>query len=175
LKHINRFIFFFVAVASFIAGCTTVNPTANTSTQATFPSKSISIIIPIQPEKFSKQAVVRVDLLNEEQIAIEDANPICVIMGNSSGVTSTQCPPGTIYRNVTPKEFTFHITELRDQIQVTSSHLNLGEQFQITVADLSVDDCNTRSTRYTGMADTEKITLTDLLWATTEMACVKIP
>ena len=118
---------------------------------------------------------MRVDLLNEEQIAIEDANPICVITGNGSGVTSTQCPPGTIYRNVTPEEFTFHITELRDQIQVTSSHLNLGEQFQITVADLSVDDCNTRSTRYTGMADTEKITLTDLLWATTEMACVKIP
>ena len=171
MKHINGLIFFFVAVVSFITGCTT----ANTSTQTTFPGKSISIIIPIQPEKFSKQAVVRVVLLNEEQIAIEDANPICVIKGNGSGVTSTQCPPGTIYRNVTPEEFTFHIAELRNQIQVTSGHLNLGEQFQIMVAGLSVDDCNTRSTRYAGVADAEKITLTDLLWATTEMACMKTP
>jgi len=118
---------------------------------------------------------VHVVLLNEVQIAIEEANPVCLVMGNGSGVTSTQCPPGTEYKKVTPEEFTFRIGEIRDQIQVTSSQLQLGEKFQITVAGLSADDCNKRSTQYSGVANAENLVLKDLLWATTAMACVKTP
>jgi hypothetical protein len=65
--------------------------------QATLPNVVITIIIPVQPDKFSKQIVVKVDLLNSWHISIDDANPICVMM-NGSGITSTQCPPGTEYK-----------------------------------------------------------------------------
>jgi len=175
MKHPLRFVVISAFVMVFVCGCKGFSRTTNPPTQAAIPSTTISIIIPIQPEKFSKQAVVKVDLLNAEQIAIEDANPICVITGNGSGVTYTQCPPGTEYKEVTPKEFTFPIGEVGNQIQIASTQVKLGEQFRITLTGLSQDDCNARSTRYTGVANENEITLTDLLWATTLMACVKAP
>jgi hypothetical protein len=173
MKNPKKFILVFAIVMAFISGCTGSNRQTNPSTQATFPSSSISIIIPVQPDKFSKQAVVQVDLLNSGQIAIADANPICEMMGNGPGGISTHCPPGTEYKEVKPEEFTFPIGEIGNQIELTSTHLKLGEQFRITVSGLSADDCNGRSTRYTGVANADKITLTHLSWATTTMACVK--
>jgi hypothetical protein len=72
-------------------------------------------------------------------------------------------------------EFTFLIGEIGGQIQVTDSQLKLGENFRITVAGMSADDWNTRSTRFSGVANAEAMVMRDLLWATTVMACVKSP
>ena len=94
-------------------------------------------------------------------------------MGNGSGVISTQCPPGTEYKKVTPEEFSFPIGEIGDQIKITNNNLKLGEQFRIMVTGLSADECNGRSTSYTGVATGEVINLNNLEWATTLMACVK--
>ena len=118
---------------------------------------------------------MQVDLLNSGQIAIDDANPICVVMGNGSGVTSTRCPTGTEFKEVNPEEFTIPIGKVGNQIQIATTQVKLGEQFRITVVGLNADDCNAQSTRYTGSANADKITLTDLSWATTTMACVKTP
>jgi hypothetical protein len=162
----------FALVCTFLVACSPVNPSAKASS----PAHTFSILIPIQAEKFSKLAVVRVSLWNSAQLAIEENNPPCVVSHSAGSTTETiQCPPGKTYTKVTPEEFTFPIGEAAMQITINSYTVKMGEKFKIIVYGLSADDCNGRSASFTGMADSETILLKDLLWSTTEMACVKIP
>jgi hypothetical protein len=134
---------------------------------------SITLVIPIRVDRFSTQATLHVQVWNAAQIATDEANPICLIYGNGSGILSTQCPLGKEYMIVTPEEFTFQSGEIGDQIQVVSNRLQRGEDFRISVFGLSADDCNSRSTLYSGVVNKGKIFLEDLIWSQTEMACLK--
>ena len=160
----------FLILSTFLwvsSGCIPGNPPGGESPSA------ISIVIPIQTDRFSRQATIQVRLFNTAQLTIDATNPVCLVMGNGSGVISTQCPPGTEYKKVTPEEFSFPIGEIGDQIKITNNNLKLGEQLRIMVTGLSADECNGRSTSYTGVATGEVINLNNLEWATTLMACVK--
>ena len=159
----------FLLLMMFItAGCST--------TRLTSPATAISLLIPVEAGQFSKQAVVRIRLLNSTQLAIDENNPICIIVHNAgSNTESTECPPGKEYKIVTPEDFAFPIADVGSQIKITSSTLKMGEKFRIFVSGLSTDDCNGRSTDFTGLADSEIILLKDLLWSTTAMACIKNP
>ncbi len=159
----KQFVYFFLAffLTLFVAGCSAGS------------QENITLVIPIRVDRFSSQATIHVQVWNAAQIATDEANPICAISGNGAGIVSTQCPSGREYVKVTPEEFTFQIGEFGDQIQVVSNQLKRRENFRISVYGLSADNCNSRSTQYSGLVNGGKIILEDLIWSQTEMACLK--
>ncbi len=161
----------FISILLFItSGCSTSFPSSVATPAA------ISLVIPIQTDRFSQTAAIQIHLFNGAQLVLEESNPICLIVHSISANTDlTQCPPGEEYKEVNPEVFSYQSKELGDPIKLTSSTLKLGERYKIIISGLSADGCNTRSTQFTGVADSETILLKDLLWSNTMMPCLKTP
>ncbi len=76
-------------------------------------------------------------------------------------------------QEITPEKFAFPIQAINRSIQLTSQTVKIGEKYRIALRGLSSDDCNSTSATAEGTASTSTITLGELDWLTTEMACVQ--
>lgn len=147
-------------------------PLSQTSPPAT--GKNVTFIIPIQVDAFSKDATLRVSLWNAEQLEASDNNAPCVVSYNAeTGGEEVQCPDGVEYRQATPEELVIPIGDVGTSITVTSKGIQVGERYRVLISGLSHDDCNSSSASVDGTAQSETITLENLEWMTTLMACIE--
>jgi hypothetical protein len=138
------------------------------------PAAGVTFIVPVPIETFSSEAALQVSVWNSAQLTALDRQAECVVSHDvQTGVESTHCPEGVQYQQITPEEFIFPIQAVDKSIQLTSQAVRIGEKYQIVLRGLSSDDCNSTSAAAEGTATTSTITLGELGWMTTEMACIQ--
>lgn len=138
------------------------------------PDSHVTFVIPVTLETFSPKTALQVSVWNAAQLGALDRQAECVISHDvQTGVESTHCPEGVQYHKITPEEFVFPIQAINKSIQLTSQTVKIGELYQIVLRGLSSDDCNSTSATAEGTATTSTITLGELSWMTTEMACIQ--
>lgn len=136
------------------------------------PDGPITFTIPISPEIFSPEAVLRIQVWNEEQLKAQENNSLCSVSYDAqTGKETIDCPQGVPYIEVAPDIFTFPVSETSTEIQIVSQTLNLDEKYRLQISGLSRDQCNTTSASLDGTATTRTILVGELMWATTVMAC----
>ena len=135
-------------------------------------SGSVTFEIHLDTQIFSEDATVRISLWDAEQLERANNNADCSISYNRETQTEeVQCPAGVQYQAVTPEEFVFPYADIGETIEVESANIALGEEFRLLVSGLSKDDCNTTSASREDTAQSALITIKDLGWMTTMMAC----
>jgi hypothetical protein len=153
--------------------CTLIGACAAPATQ---PTSGVTFTIPIQVEVFSPKGTLQVLVWNAEQMAAQDQQGECVIAHDmQSGTDTVLCPEGVQYQEITPEKFDFPIQAINQSIQVTSRTVKVGEKYRLALRGLSSDDCNSASATVEETASSSTITLGNLNWAITEMACVTTP
>ena len=141
---------------------------------ATQPAAGVTFNVPVPVEMFSSNGTLQVLVWNAGQLAALDRQSECVIAHDLQSDTDTVlCPEGVQYQEVTPEKFAFPIQAITHGIRLISQTVKIGERYRIAVRGLSSDDCNSTSAAAEGTASTSTITLSELSWATTEMACVQ--
>lgn len=140
------------------------------------PASGVTLSVPVPVAAFSSNGTLQVLVWNAEQIAAMDKQAECVIAHDAQTDTDiTLCPEGVQYQEITPEEFSFPIQAIDQRIQLTSRTVKVGEKFRLALRGLSSDDCNSTSAAAEGTATSAAITLGNLDWLTTEMACVTAP
>jgi hypothetical protein len=157
---------FGVAVCCALAGAC-VAPT-------TQPAAGVTFIVPVPTEVFSPKTALQVSVWNAQQLKTLDQQAECAISHDvQTGAESIQCPEGVTYQEIKPEGFVFPIQAIKQSIHLTSQTVKIGEKYQIVLRGLSSDGCNSTSATAEGTATTSAITLGELGWATTVMACVQ--
>ena len=137
-------------------------------------ASGVTFNLPVPVEMFSSRGTLQVLVWNADQLAALDRQGECVIAHDvQSGTDTTLCPEGVQYQEITPEKFAFPIQAITHSIQLSSQTVKIGEKYRIAVRGLSSDDCNSTSAAAEGTASTSTITLGELDWTTTEMACVQ--
>jgi hypothetical protein len=132
----------------------------------------VTFVVPIQVEDFSQDATLRVSLWTAEQMEAAEETGDCIASYDTrTGVEEIQCPDGVDYVEVTPEEFTIPMSDVGDSISVTSKSIRVGERYRVQVSGLSDDDCNQASASTQGTARSATLTLDNLEWVSTLMAC----
>jgi hypothetical protein len=140
------------------------------------PGSGVTFTVPIQVEAFSPKGTLQVFVWNAQQLAALDRQNECVIAHDTqTGTDTALCPEGVQYQEITPEKFDFPIQVIDQSIRVTSHTVKVGEKYRIALRGLSSDDCNSTSATAEGTAASSTITLGNLDWLTTEMACVTTP
>jgi hypothetical protein len=138
------------------------------------PASSVTFIVPIQTEMFSPRGTLQVLVWDAEQMAAADNQAGCVIAHDvQTGTDTTICPEGVQYREITPEKFDFPVQTIDQQIQVTSHSVKVGEKYRVALQGLNSDNCNSTSAMTEGTATSSTITLGQLDWMTTAMACLQ--
>jgi hypothetical protein len=144
------------------------------SSTASQPISGVTFIIPVPVEAFSPTTALQVSVWNAQQLKTLDQQAECVISHDvQTGTESMHCPEGVQYQEITPEEFVFSLQSIGKSLQLTSQTVKTGEKYQIVLRGLSSDDCNVTSAVAEGTATSSTITLGNLDWMTTEMACVQ--
>jgi hypothetical protein len=137
------------------------------------PAAKVTFIIPVPVEDFSP-AALRVSIWNAQQLRTLDQQAECVIAHDmQTGTDSVHCPEGVQYQKITPEDFVFPIQAIDKSIQLASQTVRTGEKYQIILRGLSSDDCNSTSAVAEGTTTASTITLENLDWMTTAMACIQ--
>jgi hypothetical protein len=148
--------------------------TSACAVSTTQPAAGVTFTVPIQVEVFSPKGTLQVLVWNAEQMTAQDQQGECVIAHDmQSGTDTVLCPEGVQYREITPEKFDFPVQAIEQSIRVTSQTVKVGEKYRIALRGLSSDNCNSTSAAAEGMATSSTITLGNLDWLTTEMACVQ--
>jgi hypothetical protein len=154
-----------VLLLAFISACAT--PTAQ-------PVSNVTFIVPIQTDMFSPRGTLQVLVWNAEQLATTDKQVGCVIAHDAqTGTDTTICPEGVQYQEITPEKFDFPIQSIEQNIELTSHSVKVGEKYRLALRGLNSDDCNSTSATAEGTATSSTITLSQLVWNTTDMACLQ--
>jgi hypothetical protein len=141
---------------------------------ATQSAAGVTFNLPVPVEMFSSKGMLQVLVWNAGQLAALDRQGECVIAHDAQSETDTVlCPAGVQYQEVTPEKFAFPMQAINRTIRLLSQTVKIGESYRLAVRGLSSDDCNSTSAAAEGTASTSTITLSELSWATTEMACVQ--
>lgn len=135
-------------------------------------SQTVTFHIPIPAGSFSPQATVRVTVWNSEQLRLSQASADCAISHDAqTGKDVVSCPSGVVYQEAHPEEFSFPSSIAATTLVVPTTGLHVGEEYAVLITGLSQDNCNNASARVEGRARAAVITLEDLSWMTTMMAC----
>ena len=138
------------------------------------PATGVTFIVPVPTEAFSPKTALQVSIWNAQQLKTLDQQAECAISHDvQTGAESIHCPDGVTYQEITPEGFVFPIQAIKQSVRLTSQAVKMGEKYQIVLRGLSSDGCNSTSAMAEGTATTSTITLGELDWATTEMACVQ--
>ena len=144
------------------------------ATPATQPVSNVTFSVPIQPDMFSPRGTLQVLVWDAEQLATADKQAGCVMAYDAqTGTDTTICPEGVQYQEITPEKFDFPIQTIEQNIQVTCQSVKVGEKYRIALRGLNSDDCNSTSATAEGTATSSTITLGQLAWNTTDMACLQ--
>jgi hypothetical protein len=148
--------------------------TSACAVSTTQPAAGVTFTVPIQVEVFSPRGILQALVWNAEQMTAQDQQGECVIAHDmQSGTDTVLCPEGVQYQEITPEKFDFPLQAIDQRIQLTSQTVQIGEKYRLALRGLSSDDCNSTSATAEGMATSSTITLGNLDWLTTEMACVQ--
>jgi len=140
------------------------------------PATGVTFSVPVPVAAFSPKGTLQVFVWNAEQLAALDRQGECVISVDvQTQVETVHCPEGVQYQQITPEKFDFPIQAIDQSIQLTSHAVKVGEKYRIALRGLSSDDCNSTSAQVEGTATISTITVGDLDWMTTLMACVTTP
>lgn len=135
-------------------------------------TQTVSFEIPISAGSFSAQATLRVTVWNAEQLRVSQQTADCAVSHDAqTGLDQVSCPPGVVYQQAHPEEFTFSAASSGSSLRVTTTSLHVGEDYAISISGLSQDNCNNASARVEGRARSAIIILENLSWMTTLMAC----
>ncbi len=135
--------------------------------------KNINFVVPIPVEAFSHDAVIKARLWNSEQLEISRKNSVCMAFYDvRTKVDGIRCPKGVEYQKVTPEEFSFPIQRINTTIKIRSSTIRMGKKYRLLISGLSNDDCNMVSAEIRDVVNTKIITIEQLSWRRTEMACL---
>lgn len=138
------------------------------------PATGVTFSVPIQVEAFSPNGVLQVLVWNARQLAALDRQAECVIAHDSqTGTDTVLCPAGVQYQEITPEKFDFPIQAIDQRIQLTSHTVKVGEKYRVALRGLSSDNCNSTSATAEGTANSSTLALGDLIWLTTDMACLQ--
>lgn len=155
----------FLILLPTLFGCTGQSPAIDSSVKVTF-------TLPIDTEMFSKEAILTFTLWNADQLEIIDRIANCTVSYDAElQKEEIHCPEGVEYEEVAPEEIRIHVQEISDSVKIESGQLKVGERYRLAIAGLSNDNCNTTSANIEEVAQQADISLDDLRWATTEMAC----
>jgi hypothetical protein len=144
-------------------------------TQSSLPAAAgnVTFVIPIEVDNFSKDATLSVRLWNAEQLAYAEENAPCAVSYDAqTGIEAIHCPEGVEYHEAMPEELAIPISNVDTNITVTSTSIRVGEKYRVQISGLSNDDCNSTSASIDGTANSQTITLENLAWMTTMMACL---
>jgi hypothetical protein len=152
-------------IVSFLSGCDLTPPDSDLP-------ESVIFTVSVDTELFSDEGSLRVSLWNADQMEIMKRNADCAISYNLETQTEEiHCPEGVEYQEVFPEEFTFPLQEIGEIVEVKSKKISIGERYRLQISGLSSDDCNTTSANVEGVAQRTHVTLEDLMWMSTMMAC----
>lgn len=134
---------------------------------------AVTFQVQLDTAVFSEQEPIRVSLWDEAQLAILDQTADCSVSYDvSTGQEKTTCPPGVVYQQATPEEWTFTRAELAGGLTVTSKTVMVGERFRLNVRGKAKDDCNTASGSVQGLTSGASVAIKDMSLAVTEMGCL---
>ena len=109
--------------------------------------------IAIDPARFAPDAKLLAQIWNAAALAALEANATCVAAQNpATGATEMRCPPGVVYRQVTPVELATPTASLVDRLVLAATGVRAGERFRVRVAGASADRCNTTTGEQTSIA-----------------------
>jgi len=128
--------------------------------------------VPIDGSIFAEGISLKFRLWPAEQLEIMEKTANCTVSYNAaSGVEEIHCPDGVIYQAVTPEEFIIPLKDISDFAVIKSSQVRVGEKYRLQISGLSSDNCNNASASIETVAKQSDITIEDLFWASTMMAC----
>lgn len=150
------------------AQVTSSNNTNNTS------NKDVTFSIKIDKSIFSaKNREIEASLYDSEQLEVSNKTNNCSVSYDTETKKETiNCPPGVTYQKPNPEVFKFNLDTIGEEITIASKTVKVGENYRLSLSGLSKDECNRASAGEEKKAESEIIKLTDLMWATTEMACL---
>jgi len=135
-------------------------------------SGSVTFTVPINAKMFSEQASLRFSLWNADQLEIMKRTVNCAVSYNVElQKEEIHCPEGVEYEIVTPEEIIIPVQEISKSAKFESDLIRAGERYRLLITGLSNDNCNTTSASIEDIAQQVDLTLEDLDWATTAMAC----
>jgi hypothetical protein len=160
------FALFTLLLVAGLCACTAAPSSRSTAT--------VTFNVPVPVEAFSPQAALQVSVWNARQLEQLRRQAECVVSHDvQTGNESVHCPDGVQYQAITPEQFVFPLQGIKQSISVTSQTVKVGEPYQIALRGLSSDDCNSTSATAEGTAAASTITLGNLEWATTDLACIQ--
>jgi hypothetical protein len=167
MKRKSRFTFCLIPIlVTILLACTATSSAPEATENVTFR-------VPIDAGMFSQETTLRFALWTAEQMEISQRNAECAVSFDLETQTEERhCPEGIEYVAVTPEEFIIPIQEINDVVEIQSDTIKVGENFEISISGTSNDNCNTTSGRAQGIASTNVVTLDDLSWSMTLIACI---
>jgi hypothetical protein len=135
---------------------------------------SILLIVPVETRLFASSATLLVQIWNADQLDALVKNQSCAVNRNAAtGADTIRCPPGVVYREVSPETFEFRVASAGGRIEIAPSGVRARERFRIRVSGRSADGCNLTFGDQTSSTGTENPIQMSLAWETTTKACGK--
>ena len=151
-----------------------VSSSACTAAPSSQPAAVVTFNVSVPVEAFNPQAALQVSIWNARQLEQLARQAECVVSHDvQTGHESVHCPDGVQYQAIMPEQFVFPLQGIKQSITVTSQTVKVGEPYQIALQGLSSDDCNSTSATAEGTATASTITLGNMEWATTDLACIQ--
>ena len=136
--------------------------------------KDVTFTIKIDKSIFSaKNREIEASLYDSEQLEVSNKTNNCSVSYDAETKKETiNCPPGVTYQKPNPEVFKFNLDTIGEEITINSKTVKVGENYRLALSGLSKDECNRASAGEEKKAESENIKITDLMWASTEMACL---
>lgn len=145
-----------------------------TSNNTNTSSKDVTFNIKIDKSVFSaKNREIEASLYDSEQLEVSAKTNNCSVSYDATTKKETiNCPAGVTYQKPNPEVFKFNLDSIGEEITINSKTVKVGENYRLALSGLSKDECNRASASEEKKAESENIKITDLMWASTEMACL---
>jgi hypothetical protein len=133
----------------------------------------VSITFEIDKAQFSPSVLLSISVKSAADIKIDENNRRCSFGYDvATKKESRFCPSGVDY--IEPKipwSISIPAAELKESITVLPDNIRVGEEYNLQVSGKSNDDCNHASGGHQGIAESAKLSLGKLSFASTQMAC----
>lgn len=136
--------------------------------------KNVIFSIKIDKSIFSaKNREIEASLYDSEQLEVSNKTNNCSVSYDvETKKEIINCPAGVTYQKPNPEVFKFNLDTIGEEITINSKTVKVGENYRLSLSGLSKDECNRTSAGEEKKAESENIKLSDLMWASTEMACL---
>lgn len=162
-------------VIGFAVGCASPVISSNNVNSSNSKDKDVIFSVKIDKSIFSsKNREIEARLYDSQELDISAKTNNCSVSYDAVTKKETvNCPPGVIYKPSNPEIFKFNLESINNEnITINSKTVKVGENYRLNLSGLSKDECNRASVSIEQKAESENIKLSDLMWSSTEMACL---